>query len=114
MPGTVSAVTQGTASFRLPHVSPDGRWISATRAAGQGDEIVKMPWAGGDPVVLVNGVNGSWSPDGRRFALAATRGGKITAWVGGSDGQDATELARSWVRQCSGWTTAGSRGSLPP
>ena len=87
-----TALTQGTATYSLPRLAPDGQWVSATLEAGRGPEIVKIPVAGGDPIPMVAGVNGSWSGDGRRFAFVSDRGGRDRVWVGDAEGRQAVEL----------------------
>ncbi len=86
--GAPVGLTHGTWKLEIPRVSPDGRWISATR----GKEIVRFPIGGGEPVVLTSGHYASWSPDGRRLAFASDRGGKWRPWVAGADGQQAREI----------------------
>ena len=87
--GAPIAITKGTWELGEPHVSPDGRWISATRG---GEEIVRFPIEGGEPVVLTNGADGVWSPDGKRLAFASDRGGTLRPYVADADGQRANEI----------------------
>jgi Tol biopolymer transport system component len=81
-------ITETSGALLRPHVSPDGRTIAAAR----GSEILKVPIAGGEPVPIVPGSNGSWSPDGRQFAFVADRGQGPRVFVGDADGQQATEI----------------------
>ena len=90
-----AALTQGTATYDFPHLSPDGRWVSATVGAEPDVEVVKIPVAGGDPIPMVAGFNGSWSGDGRRFAFISDRGGRDRVWVGDADGRQAVEVEGS-------------------
>jgi Tol biopolymer transport system component len=88
-PGSApTQITRTSGALVRPHVSPDGRAIAAVR----GSEIVKVPMGGGEPVPIVPGRNGSWSPDGRRFAFVADRGQGPRVFVGEADGQQATEV----------------------
>ena len=88
-----SAVTRGTSGFVLLHVSPDGRWVAATRDAEPEWETVRIPAAGGEAVALVRGAGATWSPDGRRLAFVSARGGKPRVWVGDVQGQDPVEVS---------------------
>ena len=93
-PGPVpTALTRGTAGYGAPHFSPDGNWVSAT--TGRGSEVVKIPVAGGDPIPMVTGSNGSWSDDGRRFAFTSEAGGRARVWVGDAEGRQAIEVEGS-------------------
>jgi len=83
-----SPLTQGTADLESPHLSPDGKWISVTR----GTDLLRLPAGGGEFSPLATGMNGSWSPDGRRFAYASPEGKDARVWVGDADGQRATEV----------------------
>jgi len=81
-------LTRTASALLFPRVSPDGRTVAATR----GNEIVRIPIGGGEPVVMLRGVGGAWSPDGRRFAFAADRGQGRRLFVGDADGQNAREI----------------------
>jgi Tol biopolymer transport system component len=81
-------ITQSSGALLRPHVSPDGRAVAAVR----GGEVVKVPMEGGDPVPIVRGRNGSWSPDRRHFAFADDRGQGLRVFVGDADGQQSTEV----------------------
>lgn len=70
--------------------SPDDRWIAAERRRGDDDQLVVVPVEGGEPVGLSSGRGRywphSWSPDGRRIALAALRDGRWNLfWVATAD-----------------------------
>jgi Tol biopolymer transport system component len=61
--------------------SPDGKWIVvAANEAGGAQPLYLVPFAGGPPQRLVDGVTYSpvWSPDGRFIAYAEARQGR--AW----------------------------------
>jgi hypothetical protein len=81
-------ITVTSGALLRPHVSPDGRAIAAVR----GGEVVKVSMEGGDPVSIVRGNNGSWSPDGRHFAFVADRGQGLRVFVGDADGQQEAEV----------------------
>jgi Tol biopolymer transport system component len=57
----------GTAGARQPFFSPDGQWLAFFTGMG---ELKKISLAGGDPITLLEGINGSrwsfgvWSEDG--------------------------------------------------
>ena len=88
-PGSVPRpITNSTGALRRPHVSPDGRAIAAVRDG----ELLRVPMEGGDPVPIVRGSNGVWSPDGRRFAFVADAGQGARVFVGDADGQQAKEV----------------------
>ncbi len=78
-------------------ISPDGKIIVLSHHRGQGSEIFVMPAAGGEPR-LVSPASPSWwhgwSPDGKRLAYVAARGGSrvIDVYTIGVEGGEETRL----------------------
>ena len=68
-------LTKGTRQFTNPKVSPDGKWITATRGSGSDPELVKIPIGGGEPISLGEGTGPAWSIDGQRLAFVSHRSG---------------------------------------
>ena len=93
----LAALTQGTSTFTLPHVSPDGQSVSATVGTGPSFESVRIPLAGGDPIPLASGANASWSLDGRQLTFTSSRSGRYEVYVGDADGQRAALIEDTQV-----------------
>jgi Tol biopolymer transport system component len=67
--------------------------------SGSQGEVVKIPIGGGEPSPLTEGINGSWSPDGRQLAFASDRGGRTRVWVSDADGRNAREIGDAELYQ---------------
>ncbi len=70
----------------IPFWSPDSRWL----AFGRGKELLKVPAAGGRPVVITKAdgtfeliAGGAWSPDGRIFFSTGDAGIFVVSAEGG-------------------------------
>jgi Tol biopolymer transport system component len=60
-------------------ISPDGTRIVISHHTARGSEIFTLPAAGGEPVVVTSEAPSwwhGWSPDGKRLAYVAARGGR--------------------------------------
>jgi Tol biopolymer transport system component len=99
LPGEAAPVTEGTSRYGAPTVSPDGQWMAASLGSVGESHLVKLPIAGGDPVVLTTAAaadrNPMWSPDGKRVAFVSTRGGKPRIWLADPQGLPPTEVPDS-------------------
>ncbi len=82
-------ITRGTWLLAGPQAAPDESWVIART----GVDIVRIPHNGGEPVGVVRGVYGAFSPDGRRLAVVSDRDGGWKIWVGDADGQQASPVA---------------------
>lgn len=102
--GEASRLTSGPSFDLQPRFSPDGREISFTSDRGGGDNIWRMPVAGGEAVQvtrekfrLLN--NAVWSPDGEwlvaRKHFTATRSlGAGEMWIYHRSGGEGLQLTR--------------------
>jgi Tol biopolymer transport system component len=93
-------LTSGTLSFYDPSISPDGRWLAFTIAAGAKSNIYKMAIAGGQPIQLTffdaaTSESPGWSPDGHRIAFICNQGGTFKVWVVNADGGTAHRLDKT-------------------
>ncbi len=68
-----------------PVVSPDGRWVAFFRSVRGTRSIWAVPFAGGQPVTLVDrsaqDVHPAYSPDGTRLAFISNRSGLEHVWI---------------------------------
>ncbi len=71
------------ANLQAGTVTPDGSFVDFVRAAGDTVTLWRVPFLGGTPKRLVDGVNSptGWSPDGRRFAFVRARFDGLSALV---------------------------------
>lgn len=78
-------------------ISPDGTLVVLSHHRGQGSEMFVMPASGGEPR-LISPASPSWwhgwSPDGKRLAYVAARGGSrvIDVYTIGVEGGEETRL----------------------
>lgn len=88
-----------------PAISPDGKLVAFTVARASADEaslesaLWVVPAAGGPPRRLTSAPGEQvsaprFSPDGRRLAFVAARGGAAQAWVLALDGGEAAQVTR--------------------
>jgi dipeptidyl aminopeptidase/acylaminoacyl peptidase len=73
---TYRPLTSGKEGFGQPTISPDGKKILFTRAAGGSSQLFIMHLDGGDPIQLTNLKNGAgsptWSPDGKKIVFSSS------------------------------------------
>ncbi len=93
---SMTFITHGTRRFSSPRVSPDGQWIAAVVGIPPRTRIVKVPFAGGEPIPLTSGDDfdgaPAWSPDGASIAFASVRGGTSSVWLMRADGRQLEQL----------------------
>jgi len=96
---SMTFITHGTRRFSSPTVSPDGQWIAAVVGTPPRTRIVKVPFAGGEPIPLTSGDNfdgaPAWSPDGTSIAFASVRAGTRSVWLMRADGRQLERLQNS-------------------
>lgn len=71
-PGEIKQLTFGEAVDRQPDISPDGQWIVYISEEKEKSIIKKIPFDGGEPIVLndsENSVRPAFSPDGKQIAF---------------------------------------------
>jgi eukaryotic-like serine/threonine-protein kinase len=90
-------------TFSTPAISPDGTQIVVSSATGGDDQIWVKQLRTGTFTRLTVDLSGAnrpvWTPDGRRVAFLATRGGVRTAFIRRADGSDsARALAPDGLR----------------
>ncbi len=78
-------------------ISPDGRSIVVSHHTGRGSEIFILPAVGGTPKAVTGDAPSwwhGWSPDGKRLAYVAARGGRrvIDVYTIGVEGGEETRL----------------------
>lgn len=80
-------LTSGKEGFGSPTISPDGKKILFTRAAGGRSQLFVMHLDGGDPIQLTDLKYGAssptWSPDGKRIVFSA--GFSLDAYIANSE-----------------------------
>lgn len=106
--GETTQLTNDSAADSQPAWSPDGRTVLfvSSRSEGArldrsvfygysfGGDIWSVPAFGGDAVLLVSdGYNPSWSPDGERFAFDSSRDGPRRIWTASKEGRVEKELS---------------------
>jgi Tol biopolymer transport system component len=76
--------------------APDGSTVLFTGDRGGNGDIVVVPVAGGEPVILAGGPSveqtAAWSPDGSQVAFASNRAGTPDLWVVSATGGEPRRL----------------------
>jgi dipeptidyl aminopeptidase/acylaminoacyl peptidase len=106
---------------RDPQISPDGRWIVFSAAAGDvtantnPTNLYLVPLAGGETRRLTATAKGDflprWAPDGKRVTFVSSRGGEAELWTIPVAGGEATKLggAALGVEGPAVWSPKGDR-----
>ena len=96
-----TALTEGTARYGRPRISPDGNWIATSVATSGRSAIVKIAIHGGEAVPLTPGDAGddspAWSRDGRQIAFRSVRGAEPQIRVVDSDGRSTMGVSNTVV-----------------
>jgi serine/threonine protein kinase len=81
----VKQLTEGTSTYSLPSISPDGKSVAFTKRDNLGANIYKMPLEGGNiqQVTFMNTIKGLpvWSPDSTALAFGSIQEGNSTLWL---------------------------------
>jgi Tol biopolymer transport system component len=103
----------------LPRFAPDGGSVLFTRAAGTHRSLWRVPVLGGSARLLLdNGTDADWSPDGSRIAFlrawADSGGQHMQLLVSRSDGTEVREVLtlRSDILFAPRWSPEGGRVAL--
>jgi TolB protein len=86
----VTPVAGGDAEW--PKWHPAGEWIAYTRMTPPGEVRMVRPDGTGDHLLVANGFQPAWSPDGQRLAFSRRNQNEVAVWSVDQNGRDLRRL----------------------